>query len=162
MLASTNRPDVLDPALLRPGRFDRHVTVDRPTLKGRLEIFKVHVRDVPLSDDVDLNRLAAATVGLTGADIRNIVNEAALVGRRQDKNNVDMADFDYARDKVLMGAKREEVLSEQGEGKDGLSRGGPHADRLELARCPPRAQSDHHSRAAVRSVPRTPSPRKIG
>ncbi len=80
VLASTNRPDVLDPALLRPGRFDRHVTVDRPTLKGRVEIFKVHVRDVPLSDDVDLNRLAAATVGLTGADIRNIVNEAALVG----------------------------------------------------------------------------------
>ncbi len=113
VLASTNRPDVLDPALLRPGRFDRHVTVDRPTLKGRLEIFGVHVRDVPLSDDVDLARLAAATVGLTGADIRNIVNEAALWAARQDKNKVDMADFDYARDKVLMGAKREEVLSEE-------------------------------------------------
>jgi cell division protease FtsH len=113
VLASTNRPDVLDPALLRPGRFDRHVTVDRPTLKGRREIFKVHVRDVPLADDVDLGRLAAATVGLTGADIRNIVNEAALWAARQDTNRVTMADFDYARDKVLMGAKREEVLSEK-------------------------------------------------
>jgi cell division protease FtsH len=113
VLASTNRPDVLDPALLRPGRFDRHVTVDRPTLKGRLEIFQVHVRDVPLSDDVDLKRLAAATVGLTGADIRNIVNEAALWAARHDKNMVDMDDFEYARDKVLMGAKREEVLTEK-------------------------------------------------
>ncbi len=113
VLASTNRPDVLDPALLRPGRFDRHVAVDRPTLKGRLEIFKVHVRDVPLADDVDLSRMAAATVGLTGADIRNIVNEAALWAARQDKNRVTMSDFDYARDRVLMGAKREEVLSDK-------------------------------------------------
>jgi cell division protease FtsH len=113
VLASTNRPDVLDPALLRPGRFDRHITVDRPTLKGRLEIFKVHVRDVPLADDVDLQRLAAATVGLTGADIRNIVNEAALWAARQDSNRVTMADFDYARDKVLMGSKREEILTDE-------------------------------------------------
>ena len=113
VLASTNRPDVLDPALLRPGRFDRHIAVDRPTLKGRLEIFKVHVRDVPLADDVDLSRMAAATVGLTGADIRNIVNEAALWAARQDKNRVTMSDFDYARDRVLMGAKREEVLSDK-------------------------------------------------
>jgi cell division protease FtsH len=96
--------------LLRPGRFDRHITVGRPTLKGRIEIFKVHVRDVPLADDVDLERLAAATIGLTGADIRNIVNEAALWAARQNKTRVDRADFDTARDKVLMGAKREEVL----------------------------------------------------
>jgi cell division protease FtsH len=113
VLAATNRPDVLDPALLRPGRFDRHVTVDRPTQKGRLEIFKVHVRDVPLADDVDLERLARATIGLTGADIRNIVNEAALWAARQNKSHVDRSDFDYARDKVLMGAKREEVLSDK-------------------------------------------------
>jgi cell division protease FtsH len=110
VLAATNRPDVLDPALLRPGRFDRHITVGRPTLKGRIEIFKVHVRDVPLADDVDLERLAAATIGLTGADIRNIVNEAALWAARQNKSRVDRSDFDTARDKVLMGAKREEVL----------------------------------------------------
>lgn len=112
VVAATNRPDVLDPALLRPGRFDRHVTVDRPTMKGREAIFKVHVRDVPLADDVDLKRLAAGTVGLTGADIRNMVNEAALWAARQDKKIVDMSDFDYARDKILMGAKREEVLQE--------------------------------------------------
>lgn len=112
VIAATNRPDVLDPALLRPGRFDRHVTVGRPTLKGREEIFKVHVRDVPLGDDVDLHRLAAGTVGLTGADIRNLVNEAALWAARNDKTQVNMDDFEYARDKVLMGAKREEVLQE--------------------------------------------------
>ena len=110
VIAATNRPDVLDPALLRPGRFDRHVNVDRPTQKGRLEIFKVHVRDVPLADDVDLNRLASGTVGLTGADIRNIVNEAAIWAARHDKQCVEMPDFEFARDKVLMGPKREEVL----------------------------------------------------
>ncbi len=110
IMAATNRPDVLDPALLRPGRFDRHITVGRPTLKGREAIFKVHVRDVPLDNDVDLHTLAEATVGLTGADIRNVVNEAALWAARQDKSRVGMSDFDYARDKVLMGAKREEVM----------------------------------------------------
>jgi cell division protease FtsH len=112
VLAATNRPDVLDPALLRPGRFDRHFTVDRPNLKGREQLFKVHTRDVPLAEDVDLKRLAAGTVGLTGADIRNLVNEAALWATRQDKSAVEMVDFEYARDKVLMGAKREEVLND--------------------------------------------------
>jgi cell division protease FtsH len=111
VLAATNRPDVLDPALLRPGRFDRHVTVDRPNLKGRLAIFKVHCRNVPLADDVDLQRMAGGTVGLTGADIRNLVNEAALWATRQGKDKVDMSDFEQARDKVLMGPAREEVLS---------------------------------------------------
>ncbi|MEO1616777.1 MAG: ATP-dependent zinc metalloprotease FtsH [Planctomycetota bacterium] len=110
VIAATNRPDVLDPALLRPGRFDRHIAVNRPTMKGREEIFKVHVRDVPLDDDVKLDRLAAGTIGLTGADIQNMVNEAALWAARQDKKVVGMNDFDYARDKILMGAKREEVL----------------------------------------------------
>ncbi len=112
VVAATNRPDVLDPALLRPGRFDRHITVGRPTMKGREAIFKVHVRDVPLADNVDLRRLAAGTVGLTGADIRNMVNEAALWAARHDKKIVDMSDFDHARDKILMGAKREEVLQD--------------------------------------------------
>jgi cell division protease FtsH len=113
VIAATNRPDVLDPALLRPGRFDRHVTVDRPTQKGRRELFKVHTREVPLAADVDIERLAAATIGLTGADIRNLVNEAALWAARMNKSVVEMDDFEYARDKVLMGAKREEVLSEK-------------------------------------------------
>ena len=111
VLAATNRPDVLDPALLRPGRFDRHITVDRPNLKGREAIFRVHCRGVPLADDVDLHRLAGGTVGLTGADIRNLVNEAALWATRQGKDKVDMSDFEIARDKVLMGPKREEVLA---------------------------------------------------
>ena len=113
VVAATNRPDVLDPALLRPGRFDRHVTVDRPSLKGRVAILKVHTRKVPLSDDVDLERLAGGLVGMTGADLRNLVNEAALWATRENKNMVDMSDFEYARDKVLMGPKRDEVLNEK-------------------------------------------------
>ncbi len=110
VLAATNRPDVLDPALLRPGRFDRHVTVDRPNFKARIAIFKVHTRNVPLNADVNLERLAGGSVGLTGADIRNLVNEAALWATRNGKNSVTMDDFEYARDKVLMGPKREEIL----------------------------------------------------
>jgi cell division protease FtsH len=110
ILAATNRVDVLDPALMRPGRFDRHITVNRPTQKGRVDILKVHVREVPLDDDVDLDRMASATVGLTGADLRNLVNEAALWAARNNKTKVSMHDFGYALDKILMGAKREEVL----------------------------------------------------
>jgi cell division protease FtsH len=149
VLAATNRPDVLDPALLRPGRFDRHVTVNRPTQKGRVEIFKVHVREVPLATDVDLKRLAAATVGLTGADIRNIVNEAALWAARQDKKTVDMSDFDYARDRVLMGAKREEVLQEKEKEKTAYHEAGhtiaawllPGADPVHKVTIIPRGRS---------------------
>lgn len=111
VLAATNRPDVLDPALLRPGRFDRHITVDRPTYEGRKELFELHSSKVPISEDVAFERLARATVGLTGADIRNLVNEAALWAARQDKNTVTQEDFEYARDKILMGATREEILS---------------------------------------------------
>jgi cell division protease FtsH len=113
VLAGTNRPDVLDPALLRPGRFDRHVTVDRPSVEGRRELFELHSHKVPVTEDVDFQKLARATVGLTGADIRNLVNEAALWATRHDKDKVDMSDFEYARDKVLMGANREEVLTEK-------------------------------------------------
>jgi cell division protease FtsH len=113
VLAATNRPDVLDPALLRPGRFDRHVTVDRPTKKGRVEILKVHSRNTPLAADVDLESIARGTVGMSGADLANLVNEAALLATREDKEAIDMADFDAARDKILMGAKREEVITEK-------------------------------------------------
>jgi cell division protease FtsH len=149
VVAATNRPDVLDPALLRPGRFDRHITVNRPTHKGRMEIFKVHVRDVPLADDVDLRRLASGTVGLTGADIRNIVNEAALWAARNDKTRVDMEDFDYARDKVLMGAKREEVLQEEEKRKTAYHEAGhaicawllPGADPVHKVTIIPRGRS---------------------
>ena len=112
VMAATNRPDVLDPALLRPGRFDRHITVDRPTLKGREEIFKVHSKGVPLAPDVDLRRLAKSTVGFTGADIKNLVNEATLWATRNDKTEVEMTDFNFAQDKVIMGIRREEVVSD--------------------------------------------------
>ena len=149
VMAATNRPDVLDPALLRPGRFDRHITVGRPTTKGRLAIFNVHVRDVPLDKDVDLGRLASVTIGLTGADIRNLVNEAALWAARNDKNRVSMADFDYARDKVLMGAKREEVLKEDEKEKTAYHEAGhtlaawflDGADRVHKVTIVPRGRS---------------------
>jgi len=111
VIAATNRPDVLDPALLRPGRFDRHVTVERPTREGRVGILKVHCRKVPLSSNVHLDEIAAGTIGFTGAELRNLVNEAALNATREGKDAVERDDFDVARDKLLMGAKREEVLS---------------------------------------------------
>ena len=111
VLAATNRPDVLDPALLRPGRFDRHVTVDRPNRKGRAEVLKVHSRKVPLADTVDLDAIAGTTIGFSGADLRNLVNEAALQATRLNKSRVDMDDFEQARDKVMMGPKREEILN---------------------------------------------------
>jgi len=113
VLAATNRPDVLDPALLRPGRFDRHVTVDLPTKKGRLEILKVHSRKVPLGPDVDLEGIARGTVGMSGADLANLVNEAALLATREDQDFVSSADFEAARDKIIMGAKREEFISDR-------------------------------------------------
>jgi len=112
VLAATNRPDVLDPALLRPGRFDRHITVDRPSIKGRRELFELHSQKVPVTEKVDFDQLARATSGLTGADIRNLVNEAALWATRREQDVVGVDDFEHARDKVLMGAKREEVLTE--------------------------------------------------
>ena len=117
VLASTNRPDVLDSALLRPGRFDRHITVDRPSLKGRLEMFQVHTRKVPLADKVDLEKMARSTVGFTGADIQNLINEAALWATRQKKEKVEQTDFEYAQVKVVMGLKREETLNEDEKNK---------------------------------------------
>jgi cell division protease FtsH len=113
VLAATNRPDVLDPALLRPGRFDRHVTIDRPTREGRAAILKVHCRKVPLSDNVDLDTIASGTIGFSGADLRNLVNEAALIAARVSKNAVEMEDFEHARDKILLGPLREDILNEQ-------------------------------------------------
>lgn len=113
VVAATNRPDVLDPALLRPGRFDRHITVDRPTKDGREAILKVHSRKIPLSDDVELQKVAAGTIGFSGADLKNLVNEAALSATRLNKDQVDMEDFDNAQDRVLMGPPREEILSEK-------------------------------------------------
>src|SRR4249920_2771444 len=114
LIAATNRPDVLDPALLRPGRFDRRVVVPRPDVKGREEILRVHTRKIPLADDVDLSVIARSTPGFSGADLANLVNEAALWAARQNRKFVTMADFEMAKDKVLMGVERKSmILSEE-------------------------------------------------
>jgi cell division protease FtsH len=110
LIAATNRPDVLDPALLRPGRFDRRVVVSRPDVRGREEILRVHTRKIPISDDVDLGVLARGTPGFSGADLANMVNEAALSAARQNRKTVLMWDFEQAKDKVLMGAERKSML----------------------------------------------------
>ncbi len=110
VIAATNRPDVLDPALLRPGRFDRQVHVPLPDIRGREQILKVHMRKVPLSDDVDASILARGSPGFSGADLANLVNEAALFAARGGKNLVDMEDFEMAKDKVLMGAERRSIV----------------------------------------------------
>jgi AFG3 family protein len=112
LMAATNRPDVLDPALLRPGRFDRQISVDRPDLKGREQIFKVHLKNIKLSDDVEAAKLASQTPGFVGADIMNVVNEAALIAARKNKDAVDMSDFQDAIDRVIGGLeKKNKIIS---------------------------------------------------
>jgi cell division protease FtsH len=117
LMAATNRPDVLDPALLRPGRFDRRVVVSRPDVRGREEILRVHTRKIPLADDVDLSVLARGTPGFSGADLANMVNEAALAAARQNRKAVLMYDFELAKDKVLMGVERKSLLLSEDEKK---------------------------------------------
>ncbi len=118
LIAATNRPDVLDPALLRPGRFDRQVVVPRPDVKGREMILKVHAKKVPLSPEVDLGVIARGTPGFSGADLSNVVNEAALLAARKNKNVVEMIDFDDAKDKVLMGVERRSMVISDDEKKN--------------------------------------------
>jgi cell division protease FtsH len=114
VIAATNRPDVLDPALLRPGRFDRQVIVPLPDIRGREQILKVHMKKVPLDDDVKPSLIARGTPGFSGADLANLVNEAALFAARANKRLVDMSDMEKAKDKVLMGAERRSmVMSEE-------------------------------------------------
>jgi cell division protease FtsH len=110
LIAATNRPDVLDPALLRPGRFDRRVVVPRPDVKGREGILKVHMRRVPIAENVDITLLARQTPGFAGADLENLVNEAALLAARRNKEKVDMGDFEIAKDKVMMGSERRSMI----------------------------------------------------
>ncbi|MFN3872204.1 MAG: ATP-dependent zinc metalloprotease FtsH [Ignavibacterium sp.] len=117
IIAATNRPDVLDPALLRPGRFDRQVVVDRPDVKGREGILKVHTRNIPLGNDVDLEVLAKGTPGLAGAELANLVNEAALLAARKNKKKVEMSDFEEAKDKVMMGMERKSLIISEEEKK---------------------------------------------
>ncbi len=117
VIAATNRPDILDPALLRPGRFDRRIVVNKPDVKGREEILKVHTRNLPLADDVDLKVLARGTPGFTGADLANMVNEAALIAARKNRQKITMEDFEEAKDKVLMGAERKSIIISEEEKK---------------------------------------------
>jgi len=112
VLAATNRPDVLDPALIRPGRFDRRITLELPQKKARKEILKTHTHKVPTADDVDLEHLAERMVGLSGADLKNMVNEAALLAARKNKQKVQVEDFDQAREKILLGIEREDVIND--------------------------------------------------
>ncbi len=117
VMAATNRPDVLDPALLRPGRFDRRIVVDRPDINGRYEILKVHTRNKPLAPDVDLWKIAQSTPGLVGADLENIVNEAALLAARKNKDVIEMEDFEEAMEKVMMGLERRSIKIPESERK---------------------------------------------
>ncbi len=118
LIAATNRPDVLDPALLRPGRFDRRVIVDRPDIRGREEVLRVHSKKVPMAEDVNLNILARGTPGFSGADLANMVNEAALTAARFNRKSVHMYDFEVAKDKVLMGAERKSMLLSDDDKRD--------------------------------------------
>jgi cell division protease FtsH len=150
LIAATNRPDVLDPALLRPGRFDRRVVVSRPDVRGREGIMQVHTRKIPLSDDVDVSVLARATPGFSGADLANLINEAALAAARRNQKFVTMHDFESAKDKVLMGAERKSMIITDAEKKvTAFHEGGhallaallPHADPLHKVTIIPRGMA---------------------
>ena len=149
VIAATNRPDVLDSALLRPGRFDRRVTIDRPTWRGRLEILKVHTRNKPLADDVNLEAIARRMIGMTGADLRNLANEAALIATRDNKPRLERDDFERAADRVLLGSKREEVLTEDDKRRTAYHEAGhallawlqPSGDPLRKVSIVPRGQT---------------------
>ncbi len=149
VLAATNRPDVLDAALTRPGRFDRQVTVERPTWQGRLAILKVHTRTKPLDEAIDLTRVARATIGMSGADLKNICNEAALHATREGKNRIEQDDFDAALDRVRLGAKREEVYGDEEKRRTAYHEAGhalcaylePKADPIERVSIIPRGRT---------------------
>jgi cell division protease FtsH len=150
VMAATNRPDILDPALLRPGRFDRRITVDLPTLQDRVEILKIHARNKPLAEDVDLEQVARGTPGFSGADLENMLNEAALLAAREDKNVIEQEDIEEARDKVLLGLAREGlVLTEEECELLAYHEGGhalvaallPHADPIHKVTIVPRGRA---------------------
>ena len=149
VLAATNRPDVLDQALLRPGRFDRKITMDRPDRKARKAILKVHTKEIPLADDVDLDRLAQITIGFSGADLANLANEAALLAGRRKKDKVDWACFTEARDRVMLGQARDSALNEREQRVVAYHESGhallaellPNADPVDKITVIPRAQT---------------------
>ncbi len=127
LIAATNRPDVLDPALLRPGRFDRQVVVPKPDVRGREQILQVHTKKTPMADEVDLAIIARATPGFSGADLENLVNEAALLAARRNKSRIDTSDFDLAKDKVLMGSERRSLIISEEEKRVTAYHEGGHA-----------------------------------
>jgi cell division protease FtsH len=149
VMAATNRPDVLDPALIRPGRFDRRITLDLPQKKARRKILETHTREVPLADDVDLGNLARRTPGMSGADLKNIVNEAALLAARKNKQKVEAEDFEQARDKIIIGLEREDVIKDEDKKMIACHEAGhallakllPGADPLQKVTIIPRGQS---------------------
>ena len=150
LVSATNRPDVLDPALLRPGRFDRRIVVNRPDVKGRAGIFGVHTKKIPLADDVDIHVLARGTSGFSGADLANLVNEAALNAARYNQKTVQMQDFEFAKDKVLMGSERRSmIISEEEKRVTAIHEAGhallavllPHADPIHKVTIIPRGMA---------------------
>ena len=149
VIAATNRPDVLDPALMRPGRFDRQVVVPLPDIRGREQILLVHMRKVPLATDVKAEVIARGTPGFSGADLANLVNEAALFAARKSKRLVDMDDFEMAKDKIMMGAERKSmVMSEEEKAQHRVPRVGTHGGGEAAAQDRPGAQGDDHSARA--------------
>ena len=147
LIAATNRPDVLDPALLRPGRFDRQIVVDAPDLRGREGILKVHVRNKPLADDVEIHKLARGTPGMAGADLANLVNEAALLAARRNHDKIYMVDFEDAKDRVMLGAERKSLVMKEEERRlTAFHEGGPR--RLRDPREGERSAAQGHDRAA--------------
>ena len=157
VLAATNRPDVLDAALLRPGRFDRHVTLDLPDLEDREAILKVHVKKVPLAEDVDLGKIAAGTPGFSGADLKNLINEAAIIAARESSKEVTMNPCDLARDKVMMGTERSLAIEPEERHRLAVHESGhtlvayflPHADPLYKVSIIPRG----HALGATQQLP---------
>jgi cell division protease FtsH len=149
VMAATNRPDVLDSALLRPGRFDRHVTIDKPTWRGRLEILKVHTRNKPLAEGIDLERIARTMVGMSGADLRNLCNEAALQATRAGKQFIEQEDFEKAGDRVILGLLREEPFSQEEKRRTAVHEAGhalcawllPSTDKLDRVSIIPRGRT---------------------
>ncbi|NNJ95282.1 MAG: AAA family ATPase, partial [Halobacteria archaeon] len=149
VLAATNRPDVLDPALLRPGRFDRKITLELPRKEARQKILEVHARDIPLDADVNLQNLAARTVGFSGADLENLMNEAALLAGRANRDKVDARLLDAARDKIVLGAEKETVLNEEEKQRVAYHESGhallacllPHTDPLAKVTIIPRGRA---------------------
>ena len=150
LIAATNRPDVLDPALLRPGRFDRRIMVPRPDVRGREGILKVHTKKTPLSTDVDLNAVARGTPGFSGADLENLVNEAALIAARKGKERLENGDFDFAKDKVMMGAERRSMIISE---KDKKITAWHEAGHALVARLTPKCDPVHK----VTIIPRGPA-----